>query len=163
MDISRVIELAHHSCSNCDVIVDQFHQNEIAFVFIVFFFFFSSRRRHTRSLCDWSSDVCSSDLPGSLIQVAASLLFRVRRMAFFLVLSTVSTFTFSGLSASVILSRILLALDCRSPRLLSNVFSPALSKMSTRTCLARRSMSPRILGSAVALEVVGCQATRGAR
>src|SRR5436190_16672828 len=29
---------------------------------IVFFFFFSSRRRHTRSLCDWSSDVCSSDL-----------------------------------------------------------------------------------------------------
>src|SRR5215204_6659276 len=29
---------------------------------IIFFFFFSSRRRHTRSLCDWSSDVCSSDL-----------------------------------------------------------------------------------------------------
>src|SRR5882672_2238645 len=28
-----------------------------------FYFFFSSRRRHTRSLCDWSSDVCSSDLP----------------------------------------------------------------------------------------------------
>src|SRR5260221_7240152 len=26
------------------------------------FFFFSSRRRHTISLCDWSSDVCSSDL-----------------------------------------------------------------------------------------------------
>src|SRR6266496_4793254 len=26
-------------------------------------FFFSSRRRHTRSLRDWSSDVCSSDLP----------------------------------------------------------------------------------------------------
>src|SRR5438034_10592130 len=25
-------------------------------------FFFSSRRRHTMSLCDWSSDVCSSDL-----------------------------------------------------------------------------------------------------
>src|SRR5947207_4727755 len=29
------------------------------------FFFFSSRRRHTRSLCDWSSDVCSSDLRGA--------------------------------------------------------------------------------------------------
>src|SRR5438132_11657731 len=28
----------------------------------MFVFFFSSRRRHTRSLCDWSSDVCSSDL-----------------------------------------------------------------------------------------------------
>src|SRR5689334_23494255 len=30
---------------------------------ICFFFFFSSRRRHTRWNCDWSSDVCSSDLP----------------------------------------------------------------------------------------------------
>src|SRR5688572_18844853 len=30
----------------------------------VFFFFFSSRRRHTRFDCDWSSDVCSSDLTG---------------------------------------------------------------------------------------------------
>src|SRR6266496_3351575 len=29
---------------------------------MVFYFFFSSRRRHTRSLRDWSSDVCSSDL-----------------------------------------------------------------------------------------------------
>src|SRR5436190_17534143 len=29
---------------------------------LLFIFFFSSRRRHTRSLCDWSSDVCSSDL-----------------------------------------------------------------------------------------------------
>src|SRR5438132_12406752 len=29
---------------------------------LIVFFFFSSRRRHTRSLCDWSSDVCSSDL-----------------------------------------------------------------------------------------------------
>src|SRR6266853_4344294 len=31
-------------------------------MFIFFFFFFSSRRRHTRFDCDWSSDVCSSDL-----------------------------------------------------------------------------------------------------
>src|SRR5438132_6464682 len=39
---------------------------------VFFFFFFSSRRRHTRSLCDWSSDVCSSDLlvddPGATIE-----------------------------------------------------------------------------------------------
>src|SRR5256886_4612031 len=28
-------------------------------------FFFSSRRRHTRFDCDWSSDVCSSDLEES--------------------------------------------------------------------------------------------------
>src|SRR5260370_41443219 len=31
-------------------------------VLLSFFFFFSSRRRHTRFKCDWSSDVCSSDL-----------------------------------------------------------------------------------------------------
>src|SRR2546430_9691225 len=29
---------------------------------LIVFFFFSSRRRHTRFDCDWSSDVCSSDL-----------------------------------------------------------------------------------------------------
>src|SRR5256886_11548087 len=34
------------------------------------FFFFSSRRRHTRFDCDWSSDVCSSDL--RLVLAAAS-------------------------------------------------------------------------------------------
>src|SRR6266481_7392991 len=31
----------------------------------MFCFFFSSRRRHTRWNCDWSSDVCSSDLFGT--------------------------------------------------------------------------------------------------
>src|SRR2546430_12856470 len=33
-------------------------------------FFFSSRRRHTRFDCDWSSDVCSSDLevPGYAVE-----------------------------------------------------------------------------------------------
>src|SRR2546430_6400582 len=31
-------------------------------VWLSSFFFFSSRRRHTRFDCDWSSDVCSSDL-----------------------------------------------------------------------------------------------------
>src|SRR5438132_7867787 len=34
----------------------------VVVVCVVVCFFFSSRRRHTRSLCDWSSDVCSSDL-----------------------------------------------------------------------------------------------------
>src|SRR5690349_21905932 len=34
----------------------------LQFCVFVVFFFFSSRRRHTRSLRDWSSDVCSSDL-----------------------------------------------------------------------------------------------------
>src|SRR5207237_6993632 len=31
----------------------------------IWLFFFSSRRRHTRFKCDWSSDVCSSDLEGN--------------------------------------------------------------------------------------------------
>src|SRR5256886_10083519 len=42
-------------------------------------FFFSSRRRHTRFDCDWSSDVCSSDLledlelmPSEPLQVTSS-------------------------------------------------------------------------------------------
>src|SRR2546430_7583773 len=34
------------------------------------FFFFSSRRRHTRFDCDWSSDVCSSDLGTSSTKVS---------------------------------------------------------------------------------------------
>src|SRR5689334_25325866 len=34
-------------------------------------FFFSSRRRHTRWNCDWSSDVCSSDLAGRQALFAA--------------------------------------------------------------------------------------------
>src|SRR3989475_3888126 len=41
-----------------------------------FFFFFSSRRRHTRFDCDWSSDVCSSDLgflPGFAYQCGVFL------------------------------------------------------------------------------------------
>src|SRR2546430_12523928 len=33
-------------------------------------FFFSSRRRHTRFDCDWSSDVCSSDLPPAGVEPA---------------------------------------------------------------------------------------------
>src|SRR5690606_39577674 len=35
------------------------------------FFFFSSRRRHTRFSRDWSSDVCSSDLPTAEAVAAA--------------------------------------------------------------------------------------------
>src|SRR5260370_11353376 len=55
-----------------------------------FFFFFSSRRRHTRFKCDWSSDVCSSDL--ELGDFAARLdprgmdgISRIRRKTFFAV------------------------------------------------------------------------------
>src|SRR5438309_7120214 len=37
---------------------------------VIFLFFFSSRRRHTRWNCDWSSDVCSSDLIQMLLRGA---------------------------------------------------------------------------------------------
>src|SRR5690349_18175713 len=40
-------------------------------------FFFSSRRRHTRSLRDWSSDVCSSDLNSTA--TPAMRVARIRR------------------------------------------------------------------------------------
>src|SRR3989475_354340 len=42
----------------------------LSFVLCFFFFFFSSRRRHTRFDCDWSSDVCSSDLLVAVAEVA---------------------------------------------------------------------------------------------
>src|SRR5260370_37821663 len=41
-------------------------------------FFFSSRRRHTRFKCDWSSDVCSSDLTFNLFEAARRA--RVKRI-----------------------------------------------------------------------------------
>src|SRR5260370_21473539 len=34
---------------------------------VLLIFFFSSRRRHTRFKCDWSSDVCSSDLKAEIV------------------------------------------------------------------------------------------------
>src|SRR2546430_8564447 len=36
--------------------------NLTTYAILCVFFFFSSRRRHTSFDCDWSSDVCSSDL-----------------------------------------------------------------------------------------------------
>src|SRR5690349_23843040 len=43
-------------------------------LFFFFFFFFSSRRRHTRSLRDWSSDVCSSDLTAARFKLPIILI-----------------------------------------------------------------------------------------
>src|SRR5436853_4199418 len=41
-------------------ILDEWNRVDLESLLI---FFFSSRRRHMRCLSDWSSDVCSSDLP----------------------------------------------------------------------------------------------------
>src|SRR5260370_40099016 len=57
----------------------------------LFFFFFSSRRRHTRFKCDWSSDVCSSDLfrenfvgsPPNVVQAVVVVQLGERHFPFF--------------------------------------------------------------------------------
>src|SRR5438309_7856451 len=51
-----VNELAAGSCFSLRVMAADLPSR------LICFFFFSSRRRHTRWNCDWSSDVCSSDL-----------------------------------------------------------------------------------------------------
>src|SRR5215211_337841 len=56
----------------------------IALIMVRVCLVFSSRRRHTRSLCDWSSDVCSSDLtdlvggPGPVVGEVIGLGYRHR-------------------------------------------------------------------------------------
>src|SRR2546430_7787984 len=45
-----------------DLQVEMKNKRVYVYRYDVVFFFFSSRRRHTRFDCDWSSDVCSSDL-----------------------------------------------------------------------------------------------------
>src|SRR2546430_8578451 len=45
---------------------------------VIAIFFLSSRRRHTRFDCDWSSDVCSSDLSPDLLQTDLSDLARLQ-------------------------------------------------------------------------------------
>src|SRR5256886_13390782 len=45
---------------------------EVPDCLVLVFFFFSSRRRHTRFDCDWSSDVCSSDLLTVTLALPAS-------------------------------------------------------------------------------------------
>src|SRR2546430_723091 len=64
--------MIHHSHHLVVIYLYSYHNLMIYYMFLIyrmfvvfFFFFFSSRRRHTRFDCDWSSDVCSSDLPGA--------------------------------------------------------------------------------------------------
>src|SRR5207302_4736645 len=49
------------------------------YVTCFFLFFFSSRRRHTRFSRDWSSDVCSSDLPWFDTTTASAPVFSASR------------------------------------------------------------------------------------
>src|SRR5260221_4870971 len=54
------------------------HQSLVVVVVVRVIFFFTSRRRHTRSLCDWSSDVCSSDLVTARVLADVPGMGRVR-------------------------------------------------------------------------------------
>src|SRR5688572_32051601 len=49
-------------------------------LFFFFFFFFSSRRRHTRFDCDWSSDVCSSDLTVAVLLPGAFYFLKEKQL-----------------------------------------------------------------------------------
>src|SRR5256885_5202749 len=56
--------------------IDIFNQISVVYTTWLYYvvFFFSSRRRHTRLQGDWSSDVCSSDLPdGQIILIDEAL------------------------------------------------------------------------------------------
>src|SRR5260370_30690322 len=46
------------------------------------FFFISRRRRHTRFKCDWSSDVCSSDLESLLLELSLTIEEELKQKAF---------------------------------------------------------------------------------
>src|SRR2546427_8019456 len=62
MSSTRTICLPTCRDGLCSVARNRITSSWLFYVFHCFFFFFSSRRRHTRFDCDWSSDVCSSDL-----------------------------------------------------------------------------------------------------
>src|SRR5438034_9189309 len=76
-------------------------------IYVSFFssFFFSSRRRHTRSLCDWSSDVCSSDLCTIILPLGLFLyqLFDERLRNFFRwLLAAQTAFAIFGILAAAL-------------------------------------------------------------
>src|SRR5467141_1531768 len=78
---------------------------------ILFFVFFSSRRRHTRFKCDWSSDVCSSDLPRRASALFMRLTMRERS------LTRLSRSRFGRLASSSSIVGIATIPQCpRSPR-----------------------------------------------
>src|SRR5690242_21906052 len=68
------------------------------------YFFFSSRRRHTRLTCDWSSDVCSSDLLYPNVKVELNRLW----------VRDGNIYTSAGISAGIDLALAWVEEDCGS-------------------------------------------------
>src|SRR2546430_8999844 len=85
---STMISCRNKMVEKCDIVVIciLFMNSMINIIGICcfIFFFFSSRRRHTRFDCDWSSDVCSSDLGDLVVAVEPAdhehLLEELRRL-----------------------------------------------------------------------------------
>src|SRR5690349_16464728 len=78
MSISVMLQFCYFFKINLPTFSLFFFCDFLFFFFLLFFFFFSSRRRHTRSLRDWSSDVCSSDLHACKHLGALHVIERVR-------------------------------------------------------------------------------------
>src|SRR4051812_49542686 len=74
----------------------------------LFFFFFSSRRRHTRLTCDWSSDVCSSDLHGAPPIENLRKLFRDYEGVFDVSSSDSYQYSFGGVFTPTLIDKVLL-------------------------------------------------------
>src|SRR5688572_20323170 len=86
-----------------------------------FFFFFSSRRRHTRFDCDWSSDVCSSDLAGT--GKTRTLVYRVARLVETGVKpESILLLTFTRRAAASMLTRAAALADARCQRVSGGTF-----------------------------------------
>src|SRR5690242_21357662 len=65
----RDVVLVLRRCMICSHLLSNMALTLDTLLLIFLFFFFSSRRRHTRLTCDWSSDVCSSDLAERPVEI----------------------------------------------------------------------------------------------
>src|SRR2546430_7380369 len=78
-----MLETSTYTSAEAHIVVHVTYNLLCSFTLFIFFFF-SSRRRHTRFDCDWSSDVCSSDLGMCASEGAVSsgiVLHHVRKSA----------------------------------------------------------------------------------
>ena len=80
-------------------------------VFVFFlFFFFSSRRRHTRYIGDWSSDVCSSDLPSFCPKISTASNPAIVLVVYFAASCVTVTHIFTCLQPLVLLFNLMVQL-----------------------------------------------------
>src|SRR2546421_931479 len=86
-----------HLISNCDC--SSYVCSCLLLGLSFFFFFFSSRRRHTRSDRDWSSDVCSSDLPTVL---AVARMYPRKRLEDLLLAASILRGRIPGVQARIV-------------------------------------------------------------